>query len=84
MPQQGYPRRGLGATSLEVLRLCEPALASHLWRDYVLALCARYSHVEVKEKLRQLRDGGFIHDEGSPRTGWLTTKGKRALRRQES
>lgn len=68
--------------SLELLQLCagqqgDPAA----WRRLVLDFTARYDNKRIDLRLKELTDGGYITDQGLPRTGWLTLKGKAALDR---
>ena len=67
--------------SIELLRLSAPHPDINVWRTRVQSLCDRYPRGAVNGRLQQLVAGGFLTDEGTARTGWLTRKGETALAR---
>lgn len=66
---------------LELLRISAGAEGEDVatWRQYVLTVCGRYDEPRIARGFQELTDRGFITRRGSPRCGWLTPIGKRAL-----
>lgn len=65
--------------SLELLRMSAPVPDIRAFREHVLSICQRWPDSQIYARLRELEAGGYLVAHGSPRTGWLTMKGRRAL-----
>lgn len=74
----------LSTLSIDLLRLSAPHADTAAWRRLVLAACGQYDAAQIEHGMRQLTDRGLISETGSPRTGWLTVQGRRALEEQQA
>lgn len=76
------PRDGITTFAHDLLRISVGAIDGDLeaWRAHVLATCARYDAPLIDRGFDELVKQGFITNDGLPGTGWLTPKGRAALR----
>jgi hypothetical protein len=81
MNERRPPGRQLSTFSIELLRLSQPHADVATFRGYLETLGTRYHRRSIENRLRALADGGYLHTQGLPRTGWLTDKGAAALKR---
>ena len=73
-------KKQVGPLSCDCLRLMALHGEGKDWEELYRAICDRWSAKAVDRKLLGLSRRGYIDYGVSPRTGWLTDKGREALK----